>query len=232
MRDRLGGFPIAVAILLVAAVLLFIAGPRGDAETPPPDGPRTISVVGEGVVRVRPDVARATIGVEATAGSAVDAQKHAAARAEAVVNRVLALGVDRNEVQTVALRVTPVEPFGFRGSQLIEVTISDLGDLAEILDAALAAGASSVQRVTFAIKDEAAVRKQAIDRAIKDARARAEAAGPAGRITVRGLRALTIQPPAPLPDLGVSGGRPADFTEPPPGDTAVRAVVQATFDVE
>lgn len=236
MRERPGGFQIAVAILSVAAVLLFIAGPPRSSAEPqarPGDPLRTISVTGEGVVRVRPDVAHATIGVEASAGSAVEAQKHTAARVEAVINRVRDLGVGRDEVQTVALKVAPVEPFGFRGSQLVEVTISDLGDLAEILDAALGAGASSIQRVTFALKDEAAVRKQAIDRAIKDARARAEAAGPAGRIIVRGLRSLTIQPSSPLPEIAVPGGRAADLGGAlVPGETAIRATVQATFDLQ
>lgn len=236
MREGRDGFSIAVAVLSIAAIVLFIAGPPRTSASPaerPNDPPRTISVTGEGIVRVRPDLAHVTIGVEAGAGSAVEAQKHTAARVAAVIARLRDLGVDEDEMQTVALKVAPVEPFGFRGSQVLEVTVSDLGDLAEILDAALAAGASSIQRVTFALKDEAGVREEAIERAIKDARARAEAAGPAGRVSVRALRSLVIQPSPSLPELAAPGGRGVDAGGSlVPGETAIRATVQATFDVQ
>lgn len=239
MRERPSGFIVAVAILSIAAVLLFIAGPPRTAATArarPAEEPRTVSVVGEGSARARLDVAHAIIGVEARAASAVEAQAQGAARVAAVVARMLELGVAREGVRTLGVEVTPAEPSGFRAQQTLQVTIGEVEDLARILDAALAAGATSVRRVTFALRDESAVRKQALDRAVRDARARAEAAAAASRVTVRGLRSLVVHHGA--PSLGSEAGRsdaPGESVGAASlqaGEGTIRATVQATFDVE
>ena len=179
--------------LLVPTALAFLLGScvRGrEADAPSPAAPeRAVTVVGEGQIREAPDIARTTLGVEATAASAVAATRDAATRMAAVIAAVKRLGVADADIQTSAFSIrseryaTPppkagapegTSPITYVASNSVAVTIRDTARTGAILDAAVKAGANEVWGVSFAHSDEAALRLRARELAVADARARAE----------------------------------------------------------
>lgn len=219
MAQKRNTFIVTVAILSVAAVLLFASGPPR-AESVPELGAwgadRGISVVGEGTFKVRPDQSRVVIGIEGRAEGPAGALLTAGDRTEAVLAELKSMGYGANEVSQLSFQLSQ-EPTGFRGQQQLEVLVTDLDKLSRFLDKVVLAGASTVNMVSFGVKNEADLRRQAVDRAIKDARVKAEAAASSGKVRLGELRNLVVEPPGP----GPTG----------PGEASVRATVKATFAV-
>lgn len=220
MHDRPRTFLFTVAILTVAAVILFIAGPDTPQVAAGPDvaDGRTITVHGLGLVTVRPDQAMVELEVVGFGASAQAAQAETNAAAASVTQALRQAGIGRAQVEVTGLHLG-VHGNEFRGVQVLEVEVADLGRLSDILELALAHGASA-NNITYGLKREAELRQQAVDRAIRDARSRAQAAADTSGVTLLSLRTLHVTDPE-TNGPGLAG----------PGQTVWRATVVATFDI-
>ena len=154
--------------------------PRLQAE---PALPRTIAVVGEGKVKIKPDIAQINIGIEIVGDTVQEASSQAADTMDAVLATLSAQGVDQKDVQTSGYNVwveRPYGPEGATGSTLyhvnntISVTIRDLDTVGTILDAAIEAGANSIYGVTFNVADPGRLMSEGREKAVADARSKAE----------------------------------------------------------
>jgi uncharacterized protein YggE len=116
----------------------------------------------------------------------------------------------------------------YRGSSTLTVQVQDINRVAPLLDAAVQAGASAVQGLSFGLRDDTPQRRQALEAAIADARPRAEAAARAAGLTVTGVRAVVEQPiNPPRGGAGGFGGGDGIAT----GEISVGARALVTFDV-
>lgn len=222
MDDRPRTFLFTVAILTAAAVILFIAGPPAPplaAGSELGDGTRTITVQGEGDVSVTPDVAIVVLEVAGTGPTAQAAQAETNDVAVNVTQALRQAGIMPRNVQVADMQLGLVGE-EFRGVQVLEAEVADLGRLSSVLDLALASGATAVRSVTYSVRREAELRQQAVDRAIRDARSRAQAAADASGVTLLALRTLHVSEPH-GEQLALTG----------PGQTVWRATVVATFDI-
>jgi uncharacterized protein YggE len=176
-----------IGILVVLAVIMVTVGVGGRAPAAAlaqaAERPGTITVVGEGKVSIRPDMARATIGVEVIRPTV----KEASAEASQVMNNVLGalrqLGVEERDIQTSGFSVwqeRPYNPDGTQGAPVyhvtnqLNVTIRNLENLGAVLDAAMNAGANNIYGVTFSLSDTAQAEAEARRKAVENARAKAE----------------------------------------------------------
>lgn len=220
MTRKTTSFLLTVAMLGLAAVLLFVAGPPGAKSEPKAASSkrgRTILVSGEGAVQTRPDRAWALLGVESISFDPTDALHRAMSRTDAVEEQLKSLGLNQNDIQKLSPRISR-EPDGYRGLQTIRIKTENAAGLPEIVERALASGASTIDGVVFGVSNEADFRRQAVERAIKDARIRAEEAAVSEKATVGEITALEID----YPD--------SDRSE--PEGILVKAKVRATFAVE
>ena len=168
------------AILIVLTVLA-VAAPA-HAQPGPPLGP-VVVVRGEGEVRATPDLAFITLATEHRAQTSKEAQAQGAAAMASVQQRLLAAGVPKDAIRTLSYDLQPQFDFssgrqvprGFLARNVIEVR-SDVARVGELLELAIAAGGTTVQGVRFDVKARAELERQAITRAVADARARAAAA--------------------------------------------------------
>ncbi|NLG52223.1 MAG: SIMPL domain-containing protein [Chloroflexi bacterium] len=176
-----------------------------DADMP---AARTFTVVGEGTVRIMPDIARTTIGVEAF-GPAVGV---AAAETASVMRLVLAAimdqGVAERDIQTAWFSVwsegnrvsddgAPRSPI-YRVSNTVMVTIRDLDRVSAVLDAAISAGANEVFGVNFAVGDPMALEAQATEQAIARANEKAQ--------NLAALHGLEVGPVVSVSEIIGTGG--------------------------
>ena len=165
-------------------------------------------VRGEGEVRAPPDVAFVTIATEHRAQTSKEAQAQGAAAMASVQQRLAAAGVPKDAIRTLSYDLQPQFDFangkqvprGFLARNVIEVRADDVARVGELLELAVAAGGTAVQGVRFDVKARAELERQAITRAVADARARAAAAaeGAGGTVvavvTHRGRAASSSRP--------------------------------------
>jgi len=183
-------FAIALAALLVAAVALSACGSAQNAAQPSAQTPtRTITVVGQGKATGTPDQARINIGVETQAASAQEAMNANRDKMNALLAKLKSLGIADKDMQTSNFSIyteqrpqsLPVETKGGEGeivyhvSNQVNIKVREVSKLGDILDQAVSAGANSVYGVYFEVSDTKDLEAQAREKAIADAKSRAEA---------------------------------------------------------
>jgi uncharacterized protein len=217
-----------------------------------------IRVTGEGVVRVSPDAARVSLGVEVTAATAGAAIQQAAAQMTAVVNQLRGLGIEERDIQTSQFDLSPVYDYnrnnfdrpgiptppevgpvlvGYRVTNMVTVTLRDIGRVGDVLDAVVASGATRVHGVGFIVTDPAAAADRAREQAVNNARNTAQQlANLAGVNLGRAIAIEEIASPSPMPmdmveRVGAPMAQPAQ-TPVSPGTQEVRTIVSVTFAIQ
>jgi uncharacterized protein len=143
---------------------------------------RTIVAPGLGRVTVEPDVATVRLGVALTRPTASEARETAAATMTAVLEAIAAAGVERRDIRTSLVGLGPITDYssergprvtGYQLTNTVEMTVRDLPSAGKVIDAGLAAGASSLDGLEFRLDDPAPAEDAARRAAIEDARRRA-----------------------------------------------------------
>jgi uncharacterized protein YggE len=249
-----GGAATAVSGLALAALWGMPAALPGDGLPSPayaqearPADSRSVSVVGEGTVQARPDTATIRLGVQVTAPSPAEALGQTRQAADTLLEQLRGQGVQEKDVQTTNLNVYPItapnregggdpaQITGYRGTATVVVNNQDLGKASQLLNVAVQqAGVTSVQGVTFGIRDPSQLQRDALNAAIAQARQEAEAAAGAAGLRLAGIRAVqevASGQPGPVPQgLGGGAGNGGGGGI-APGELTVTARVQVTFDV-
>jgi uncharacterized protein YggE len=174
------------AAALIAAVLqpTWPAWAQGPATPAPPL--RAITVTGQGEAEAAPDLARVTLGVEATGPTAKDAADRARTDMNQVFDALKAQGIADKDIRTSAYNIwsdqpprpqnapaTAAEKPVYHVSNDVALTIRDLAKTGAVLDAAVAAGANSAYGVSFDLADHTAINSQAREAAVNDAHSKA-----------------------------------------------------------
>ena len=164
-----------LAVFALAAAL--VAAPAG-AAGPQATIERGITVSGTAAVQVVPDRADFSFGVRtqgATAGGTLAAATDAARK---LVAAMKANGVDTADIRTDQVSLGPRfskgRLVGYAAVDSVSVRVRDLGRLAAVIDAAVRAGATSVDGPTFSRSNAAELYRKTLVGAIADARAKAE----------------------------------------------------------
>ena len=219
--------------------MLFVASPAGaQPPGPGPSGP-VVVVRGEGEVKAAPDVAFITLATEHRATTSKEAQALGAAAMAAVQQKLFGAGVAKDAIRTLSYDLQPQfdfsngrqTPRGFLARNVIEVR-SDVPKVGELLELAIAAGGTSVQGVRFDVKARAELERQAITRAVADARARAAAAaegaggtlGPIVRVEEGGVISRPVEAPMYRTTAMAADAAPPIVA----GETVIRATVTLT----
>ena len=159
----------------------------------------TVTVSGDGEVSVSPDVADVVLGVQITRPTVAEAQASAATAMSAVIAAVKKDGVDAKDIVTVNLSLTPVYDYtaspakltGQQYSNVVKVTVRSLGQIAAVVDDAVAAGATTIQGISFRVDNPKTAEAQARQMAMADARAKADALASSAGVSVKGVASIT-----------------------------------------
>ncbi|MHB1295612.1 MAG: SIMPL domain-containing protein [Anaerolineae bacterium] len=145
---------------------------------------RTVTVVGEGTVRIKPDMATTSIGVETVGASVREASDESADTMEAVLAALKKQGITDRDMQTSGYSVWVERPGMtleerssvqaiYHVSNSVNVTIRDLDTVSAVLDAAIEAGANQIYGISFGLADPKVMASDARELAVKDALAKA-----------------------------------------------------------
>jgi uncharacterized protein YggE len=186
--------PLITALSLVLAVEAFAHEPVEPSSSP------AIRVSATATIRTNPDQVQIDLGVITEARTAQAAATQNARQVDKVLTTLREdLGEEaRIETSGYSLRPTyhapkagePPAIAGYTAVNGLRVTLDDLPQLGPVLDLALRAGANRMDRLEFTLKDEQAVRLQALRDAVGKAQAQADAL--AGTLGVRVGRVLAV----------------------------------------
>jgi uncharacterized protein len=179
---------------LVLGVCLSIAAalPARAQGTAPQPQPPVIVTSGEGVVKQAPDRAWVTIAAESRARTAAEAQKVNTDAMTAVIEKIKASGIPAEAIQTSGYNLQPEFDYangkqtlrGYVARNSVQVRVDTLAKTGDVIGAAVGSGATSVSGVRFDLKDRDAAERQALRLAVRDARARADAAASGGGVNI------------------------------------------------
>ena len=169
-----------------------------------------ITVTGEGSVFGEPDVAVLTLGVEADAASVADARAQAGESMDAMLKALKDGGVADKDVQTTRFSVQPRYDYtkqqqtiiGFTVSNIATVKIRDIDKTGDLIDAAVIAGGdrARVDSLQFTIDDPSVLENQAREKAMAEAKSKADTLAKAGGVEIGKPRSIS------------EGGGPAPIT--------------------
>jgi uncharacterized protein len=191
------------ALLIAGAVAAapLAAQPPGVASTTL----SSIRVSGDARVSARPDRVQIDLGVQTQAPQSQDAAGANARLLDAVLAAVRKAAGPGAQIRTVSYSLSPNYQYhsgggeptitGYTAVNVVEVQLDDLARIGDVLDAATRAGANRVQGIQWTLRDQDAVRAEALREAAT--RAHAEAEVLAGALNLRILRVLTVEESSP-----------------------------------
>jgi uncharacterized protein YggE len=153
-----------------------------DQETPP-----TIEVSGSASVPVPADVARVSFAVETRGKQAAAAASENAQTMSRVIDALRAASLPGLHIETFGYSLTPeyltASPQGDRTRVIdgytalnnIRVTVTDVQAAGKVMDTAIGAGANRVSGLSFEASETADARREALTRAVSEARTQAQA---------------------------------------------------------
>ena len=231
--------PIFILIAALAASALAACS----AAAPAAEQPHTINVTGYGAAYGAPDIATAQIGVETRNADPARAVSANTEKMNAVIAAIKKLGVEDKDIQTTNFSLYAQQNYDANGqptdityvvTNTVSVTVRDLNKVGEVLGKATAAGANSVNGVSFSVSEAAALEAEARGNAMADAKARAQQLADAAGVALDKPMSIGEYTSMPIPydgsrqmlAFGVGGGAEVPVST---GEYQVTVQVSVTY---
>lgn len=248
-----------LGIAIIAALLLFVAASfwyvnSFSASVAPQ---RSFQVQGEGKVVVLPDVAQISFGVLTEGGTNIsELQKQNTEKANRIINFLKDQGIDDKDIKTQQYNISPryeyfscprplgqetkpcppPEIVGYTISQSISVKVRKMDMVGDILAGVVARGANNISGPTFTIDDPKALQQQAREKAIAEAKQKAEDIAKAGGFQLGKLLSLQegVSMPSPILPMArfAEGSIEEAAPEIEPGSQEITVSVTLTYEIQ
>jgi uncharacterized protein YggE len=201
---------------LMMPIVILVSAPAGAQPPAPPREPAQVVVTaGEGVVRRAPDRAYVTVAAETRAQTPKDAQRLNTEAMTAVTARIKDAGIAADAIQTIAYSLQPEFDYangkqtlrGYVARNQLQVRVDTLSRLGDILTASVGSGATTIGGIRFDLQDRDAAEREALRKAVVDARARAEAAAAGAGLTIDRIVRIEETREGPQPRVMLGGAQ-------------------------
>ena len=155
--------------------------------------PAAISVTGEATVSVPPDLAQIDGGVTSEAKTAREASEANNAAMGKVLQALKGAGIEEKDIQTSRLSLQPQSTpnrsgpsaiSGYRASNRVTIRVRDVTKVANVIDTLVGAGANEIGGINFVVSQASKLLDEARERAVADARRKAEIYAKAAGVTL------------------------------------------------
>ena len=155
--------------------------------------PAAISVTGEATVSVPPDLAEIEGGVTSEAKTAREASEANNAAMGKVLQALKGAGIEEKDIQTARLSLQPQSApnrsgpsaiAGYRASNRVTIRVRDVTKVASVIDTLVGAGANEIGGINFVVSQASKLLDEARERAVADARRKAEIYAKAAGVTL------------------------------------------------
>jgi len=233
------------SILAAIIVAGSVAGPRaiaqGRDERPRPP---SITVTGEATISAKPDRVQVDIGVITQGETADAASTENRKRVDAVLPQLRTVLGPAAGVKTASFSITPNDHYpkeggqptiaGYTASNIVRVRTDDLSQIGKLIDTSTGSGANVVQQIQFSLKDERAVRTEALKQAAAEARSKAQAIASALDLKIARILYVDESSPVVIPRVYQAQAMRAATVAPTqvePGTVDVRATISLTVEI-
>lgn len=199
-----------------------------------------IKVKGEGEIAVQPDTASVNLGVVTESKELIGAQQQNSIVGNKVIDSLIALGIDRNQIQTFDYRIEPNYDYdqgkqifrGYKVTHILEVKIDDLSIIGNVVDTAVQNGANYVANVQFTTRYKDSYYQQALVMALNNASSKATTIANTLRVTLNPTPILVTEGTdviQPFESQQVAFAKGVSSTQILPGQLLIKASVSADF---
>lgn len=208
----------------------------------------TLQVNGKGALTAKPDKANLTISVDTTNLNASTAVKENADKMNKVMEKLKSQIGKNDKISTTGYNLSPIYTYdektrkselsGYRVSNSIIVESNNLEVIGKLIDSATQAGANRIDSLSFDTDKRDEYRRQALVKAVQDARETADIVAKAAGVTI--VKIIQISPsyeiPIPVYREFALTARQAGAAPPPtqiePGELTVNASVNIVFEIQ
>jgi len=178
--------------------VLFVSAPAPAAEA---ERPRTVAVSGQGEVQAEPDRALVTLGVESRKPKLEEARAEVSKTIDAVLKLTRDLKIETKYVRSTRISVQPEYNWdnnarersliGYFVSRQVEVELRDLEKLGQLLERATDLGVNQVGDPRLDSSKRHDLEREALAKAVEDAKLNAEAVAKAAGARLGGARTIS-----------------------------------------
>jgi uncharacterized protein len=233
MRTKL----LALSIILILA--LSACGPSTSTPT------RSLTISGNGIVTLAPDIAMIYIGVHTEDPDIAQAVNRNNTQSQTLVDALKNIGVDSKDIQTSNFSVWPspkTDPangqtigYTYSVDNTVYVTVRDLTKLGQLLNTAVSSGANNINSITFDVADKTAALAEARTKAMANASSLANELAQTAGLKLGEIQTITYSDYTPSPYYGMGGGgasAPNASVPIQPGQIQVSVSVNVTYGIK
>lgn len=205
-----------------------------------------IVTTGHAEVKMAPDRAWVAINAESRSKDPKEAQRLNAAAMTAVMEKLKAMTLGADAIRTTSYELHPEFDYasgkqtlrGYVARNSIDVRIDDIAKVGDVLGVAVGSGATSVGGLRFGLRDRDGAEREALRLAVRDARARADAAASAAGLQIVRVQRIEEQrggpePPRPMMrQMAAETSMAADAPPVEPGTIEIASTVTMTVVVK
>ncbi len=239
-----------IAVLFAAFMLLLVIGqirafPNNASLIGSNNNQHTITIPAEGKITAVPDTATVNASIVTQAATAQDAQSQNNAKADKIIAFIKNQGIADKDIQTTNYNVAPQYNFpkntrnlnSYTFNQTLTVKVHDFSKLNVILDGVTANGANEITGVSYGFDNPDALKEQAREAALANARAQAQKLADATGLKLGKVITFseTNNTPYPIPyavGAPMARGAANSDTQIQPGSQEIDAQVSVTYEVQ
>lgn len=237
---------LGIATILVLGILVFFVGQMFyQFRALDQQNMNQITVSGEGKVYAKPDIALVSLGVETTGLTTSDVISKNTAKMNAVIQAVKDSGVEQKDIQTTNYNLAPLYNWteaagrvfqGYTLTQNLQVKIRDFSKVGDILQQAVVKGANLTSNLQFTIEDPEQYKQEARQKAVEQAKEKADNLASASGITLGKLINVYENYVYPMYEsakaVGLGGGGVVPSPTIEPGQNEISITVNLTYRVK
>lgn len=201
------------ALVSLMAILMAVSAFSQSAIAADAERPRTVAVSGQGEIQAEPDLAHVTLGVESRKPKLEEARAEVARTIDAVLKLTRDLKIDQTLVRSTRINVQPEYNWdanarernliGYYVSRQVEIELRDLEKLGQLLERATDLGVNQLGDPRLDSSKRRDLERQALAKAVEDARANAEAVAKTAGARLGPVRTISansgyVPPPMPM----------------------------------
>lgn len=184
--------PMRKILALLAASVLLTACSSAAAET-------RIAVNGTGETRISADTAVISLGVSARDRDVLKAQQTVNENIAGIRQALLSNGVAEENINTDYMSIYAIYDYNedvekvqaYNASTTLAVKVTDMDSVGKLIDEAFAAGANTLNGISFSASDTDEARDESLKAAVGEARAKAEVLAEASGLKITGIETIS-----------------------------------------
>ena len=175
-------------IAILIALVMALSAAAALAET-------KIAVNGTGEVRVSADTAIISLGVNARDKDVLKAQQRANETIASIRKALVAQGVKEENINTDFINIYPIYDYSsdqeqlaaYNASSTLAIKVTDMESVGALIDVCFAAGANTLNGISFSASDTSEAETEAMKKAVTDAKRKAEIYAEASGLKIIGI---------------------------------------------